>query len=313
MNMQSSFCLFVLSTVAGWAASQDMSFRAVVGIASGEPQVFVGETVTLRCSIPGNLPDPWRYLWFKDGAPIRQYKSLDDTYTLTALLPMQSGNYSCEGTMITDYGSLLSVPSQPLRIDVEVGRVVLQAPPQPLLIDDSATLTCRVRRNPFLTEVVFYKDGTELQRGSHPKLHLHDLKLQDQGAYWCRATWGHMSTWKSSQSVAVQISVIDGLTVPVIEVLNDGPVLLGHPLVLRCRVQINIPRPGLRLRYYFLRNGQRLGLATSRDTLTIPQATLQHSGQYQCKVAVQGLSLTKLSNSLPVEVVAVSESSTELF
>ncbi|KAG7471099.1 hypothetical protein MATL_G00120810 [Megalops atlanticus] len=311
--MQSFFGLFVLSTVAGWAASQDKLLRAVLDIASGEPQVFVRETVTLRCNIPGNLLDPWRYLWFKDGAPIRQYSSLVDTYTLTALLPMQSGNYSCQGTMITDYGSLLSAPSQPLRIDVEVGRVILQAPPQPLLINSSVTLACRVRRNPLLMEVVFYKDGTELQRGPHPKLHLHDLMLQDKGAYWCRATWGHMSTWKSSQSVAVQISVIDGLTEPVIEVLSDSPVLLDHRLVLRCQVQINIPRPGLHLRYYFLRNGQRLGLATSRNTLTIPQATLQHSGQYQCKVAVQGLSLTKLSNTLPVEVVAVSESSGELF
>lgn len=85
--------------------------------------------------------------------------------------------------------------------------MVLQVPPPPLLIGDDITLTCRVRGNKRVTEAVFFKDGLELQRQPKPNLHLSHFTKEDQGVYWCRATWWQGFLWHTSQSLPVEVPV----------------------------------------------------------------------------------------------------------
>ncbi|KAJ8368783.1 hypothetical protein SKAU_G00088110 [Synaphobranchus kaupii] len=192
-----------------------------------------------------------------------------------------------------------TLPSLPLHIHVAVGWVILQVSPQPAFVGGSMTLTCRVRRDPVLMEVVFYKDGTELQRSAQPKLHLAHLMQQDQGSYWCTATWKKQFYWTSAESLAVEVSVIDILSEPVMEAFPSGPVASGQVLSLKCSAQLTFPQPGLHLIYRYLQDGRRLGVATSRNKINMPL----NVGLYQCKVTVGGLGITKWSNKVPVGII----------
>ncbi|KAG9348334.1 hypothetical protein JZ751_002069 [Albula glossodonta] len=263
ISMRFFLCFLVISTVAEWAMCQDASdesVRAAMSITKGNRQVFVGESVTLSCSIPGDPTLHWSHLWFKDGVLIRQSSSLINKLTLTPLLPTQSGHYSCQGTLHTGSGPKLTLSSHPLKINVVVGLVVLDVSPQLTFIGGAVTLTCRVRGNPTLNEVVFYKDGHEL---------LTSTKL---------------------------------LPEPVMEVFREGSEVLGQVLHLRCKVALLLQQPELQLIIMYLRDGKRLGVATSKDHMTIPLASPQDFGLYQCKVTVGGVGLTKWSNKVPVDV-----------
>lgn len=86
----------------------------------------------MLCTIPGNKQQQtnsntwsdWKYWWFKDGQPIRQFGLYDNIYTLTAKLPLDGGLYTCQGktnTMETELQDTLQ--SDPLKIDV-AGKLV---------------------------------------------------------------------------------------------------------------------------------------------------------------------------------------------
>ncbi|KAJ8280331.1 hypothetical protein GJAV_G00053300 [Gymnothorax javanicus] len=293
-------CRFLfISTVIGWALSQDGPIRAVLSIAQGEREMFMGETVTLSCTIPGDPSLQWRHLWLKDGTPFDNYAPLDDRLTLKASKLTQSGQYSCQGIMTSDTQERRTLPSHPLQISVAAGWVILLVSPQPAFIGSTVTLTCRVRRDPLLTEVVFYKDDVELQRSVYPKLHLKNIIQEDQGSYWCRATWGRGLHWTTAQSLATTVSVVDLLSQPVLEAVPSSSKTSGQVLLLSCRAQLRFPQPGQQLIYNFWRNGRRLGVSTSRSKITVPL----DFGVYQCKVMVGGLGLTKWSNKVPVDVL----------
>uniref|UniRef100_A0A672F7Z8 Ig-like domain-containing protein n=1 Tax=Salarias fasciatus TaxID=181472 RepID=A0A672F7Z8_SALFA len=63
--------------------------------------------------------------------------------------------------------------------------------PHPGLVAKSMSMTCRVRRNPPVHEIILYKDGIEVQRerGLNPQILLTSLRPEDEGMYSCRASW----------------------------------------------------------------------------------------------------------------------------
>ncbi|MBN3325415.1 FCGR1 protein, partial [Atractosteus spatula] len=302
--------LLVVSAVAPSVVLQDRPGSAVLHLSAGAPEVFIGETVTLTCHVPGE-PSGWTFVWYKDGAPVQQLGTVGGgRYTLRPTLPHHGGQYSCQGLRAWPWPQR-SLPSEPVSIRVTGGWVILQTPPQPLLRGAGATLTCRVRGNPRLQQVVFYKDRRVLASQSGPQLHLASLSHRDEGLYGCRATWGKRWGWKTAESPEVGVSVRDLLTEPVMEVLTETPVQRGQDLVLRCRAQLTSHGPGLRLRYSFRRGGQRLGVASSQDTHVVRSAAARHSGRYWCRATVDGLGLGKSSEKVLVWVIEDEESELE--
>uniref|UniRef100_A0AAR2K1G6 Ig-like domain-containing protein n=1 Tax=Pygocentrus nattereri TaxID=42514 RepID=A0AAR2K1G6_PYGNA len=69
--------------------------RAVVSIQPGD-QVFIGETVTLRCDIQGGGVSNWQYSWFKDDSstPV----SNEQQYRIGPVTESHRGKYTCGGT-----------------------------------------------------------------------------------------------------------------------------------------------------------------------------------------------------------------------
>ncbi|XP_072557315.1 high affinity immunoglobulin epsilon receptor subunit alpha-like isoform X2 [Paramormyrops kingsleyae] len=213
--VQPLMLFIVISILIGRSSSQDEPLRPTLTLVWGNQQLLVGETATMLCTIPGNKQIDWKYWWFKNGQPIRQFGLYDDIYTLTAKLPLDGGLYTCQGRTNTTETELQdTLQSDPLKIDVAGGWVVLLVPPAPLLIGDDITLTCRVRGKKRVTEAAFFKDGLELQRQPKSNLHLSRLTKEDQGVYWCRATWWQGLLWHTSQSLPVEVPVNEVLTMP---------------------------------------------------------------------------------------------------
>ncbi|XP_058871708.1 Fc receptor-like protein 2 [Acipenser ruthenus] len=65
------------------------------------PEIFTGETVTLRCGVEGGSAG-WKYLWYKDSedTPVLQTAGRSitgDSYTITAAAVSDQGQYCCRG------------------------------------------------------------------------------------------------------------------------------------------------------------------------------------------------------------------------
>lgn len=89
------------------------------------------------------------------------------------------------------------------------GWAVLQVPTYPGLVGDTLKMTCCVRGNPPLHEVILYKDGIEIMRqsGLNPDVFLLNLTLNDQGLYSCRASWDIERRTRSVISAKTQVQV----------------------------------------------------------------------------------------------------------
>lgn len=88
------------------------------------------------------------------------------------------------------------------------GWVLLRAPVEPVLVEDVMTLTCRVRNNPTLVKVVFYRNGNEIGTQNDQDFVFPSLKLEDRGTYSCQATWIQGSEHHSGSSVATYVKVL---------------------------------------------------------------------------------------------------------
>lgn len=70
------------------------------------------------------------------------------------------------------------------------------------------TLTCRVRNNPLLSSVIFYKDGFKSKTQNDKQLVFPSLRIEDDGIYACRATWMKNQEYESGQSVPSTVTVL---------------------------------------------------------------------------------------------------------
>ncbi|XP_055736369.1 high affinity immunoglobulin gamma Fc receptor I-like isoform X1 [Salvelinus fontinalis] len=292
--MQLLLSLLVVSTLPQLAELQVLPTsapqRAVAELVKGVPWIFSGETVHLKCSVPGNVSAEWRYRWFRGGEQLQE----SEYFVLWKARPQQSGKYYCQGLRTTWISTQHTLHSLPIEIEVDGGWAILQAPPLPMLVGETMTLTCRVRDNPRLTEVILYKDGVELQRQPGPELRVTNLTLQDHGSYWCRASWDGRRQTNSVISVAAPVSILEVLTEPILEIVPNDPLIHEDRMLLVCQVQLNAREPVPHIHYYFYQDGLSLGPASSQDTVTV----LKDSGQYWCKASVPTLGLKRLSEPL---------------
>ncbi|KAF4076755.1 hypothetical protein AMELA_G00218740 [Ameiurus melas] len=189
--------------------------KAKATVSLGEPRLFSGEDVQMTCSVPDDPSPNWTYEWFHDG----ELLSAIEVYSLNKAQVLQSGSYTCKGTRTIEAWpyTVSSIPSDPLEIHVDGGWVLLRIPFEPLIIEETMTLTCRVRDDPLMSNVIFYKNKVELKKQKGADLVFEKLKLEDAAIYSCRATWIKNMEYQSSQSLPSYVSVLDILETPRID------------------------------------------------------------------------------------------------
>ncbi|XP_026796962.1 high affinity immunoglobulin gamma Fc receptor I [Pangasianodon hypophthalmus] len=276
--------------------------KAKATLSLGELWFFSGEDVQMTCSVPDDPSTDWSYQWFLDGVLL----SSTNVYSIQKARVQQSGNYTCQGQKLLKEWpySMLTIPSNPLKINVDGGWVLLRMPFEPLIVEETMTLTCRVRDDPLLSKVIFYKGEVEVTKQKNKNLVFPSLKLEDNGMYSCRATWVKNQEYHSAQSVPSSVTVLDKLETPRLVLLGSrGLVRSGNQVVFRCITKVNAREQGLSVEYHYLKDGNRLGPASATDTYVIAQVSKDDAGVYTCKVRVRALNVVKWSNEVRLKVL----------
>ncbi|XP_031156934.2 Fc receptor-like protein 5 isoform X2 [Sander lucioperca] len=293
LKMDTVISLLVLSTLPQLVVTQApllTSLRAVLEIVSGDSRIFSGESVRLTCSIPDVHKSTWTYLWFRESKQLPQ--SGKDLILWNAKV-QESGKYYCQGVRDTLVGNMHTLQSLPLEIYVDGGWAILQVPPHPSLVGETLKVTCRVRGTSQLHEVILYKDGVEVMRqnGLHPHFYLNNLTLEDQGIYSCRASWDEGRRTHSVISADASVQVLEVLSQPVLEIVADNNLIPLKKMKLICHLQYNARAPAPAINFYFYKNNNRLGTATSENHDLVQRTP----GQYSCKAKVPELGISRWS------------------
>uniref|UniRef100_A0A3B4ZV27 Ig-like domain-containing protein n=1 Tax=Stegastes partitus TaxID=144197 RepID=A0A3B4ZV27_9TELE len=264
-------------------------------------RIFTGESIRLRCSILGDGRSVWNYLWFR-GAEQLPYSGQE--FSLWNAEVKESGKFSCQGERDTAIGSIHTAQSQPVEIHVDGGWAILQVPPHPGLVGDTLKVTCRIRGNPPAHDIILYKDGVEVMRQNviKPHFYLTNLTLEDQGMYSCRASWDIRRRTHSVVSVANHVKVLEVLSQPVLEIVTDDYHSQVNKMKLICHVQYNLHAPAPPIHYYFYKNNNRLGTATSEGHDLVKRTP----GLYSCRVRVPELGLSRWSEDPLVHLSVLS-------
>ncbi|KAM4589899.1 putative high affinity immunoglobulin gamma Fc receptor IB [Fundulus diaphanus] len=265
-------------------------YRAIVEIVSGNPRIFSGEHLRLRCNIPDVYNSSWSYLWFRGTVQLPQSGQILQLWNAHI---KESDKYSCQGQKMTLVGKQKTQRSLPEEINVDGGFVILETPQHPVLVGDVLDLKCRLRMNPPVHQTILYKDGVQVmvQRGSGLNFRLTNVSLEDVGMYSCRVSWDIRRSTVSVMSVPTAVYILEVLTQPVLEITEENILRDAKKMNLICHVQYNAPAPAPPVNYYFYKNNKLLGPATSQDHLLIRRAP----GWYTCRVRVPKLNIVRWS------------------
>uniref|UniRef100_UPI0037E88952 uncharacterized protein n=1 Tax=Semicossyphus pulcher TaxID=241346 RepID=UPI0037E88952 len=190
-------------------------------------------------------------------------------------------------------GDIHTHKSLPFEINVDGGWAILKAPAHPNFVGDTLELTCRVRGEPQLHEVILYNNGVEVMRrvGANPTFNLPNLTVEYRGMYSCRASWDVDRRTRSVISAEAPVQVIEVLSEPILEIVADNNLIPANKMKLICHLQYNAPAPAPPVNYYFYKGDNRLGTATSVNHDVVKRMP----GQYRCKAKVPQLGLSRLS------------------
>ncbi|XP_038550292.1 high affinity immunoglobulin gamma Fc receptor I-like [Micropterus salmoides] len=266
------------------------SFRAVTEMVSGDSRIFSGESIQLKCNIPDTHNSSWEYRWFRGS---EQLSYFGKNLILWKSRVKDSGKYYCQGVRDTVVGKIRTLQSLPIEINVDGGWAILKVPLHPGLVGHTLSVTCRVRVGTQLHEVILYKDGVEVMRqnGLNPHFYLTRLTLWDQGMYSCRASWDTDRRTHSVISAATPVQVLEVLSQPILEIVSDKNLVPVNLMKLICHLQYNAPAPAPPLNYYFYKNNNRLGTATSENYDLVKRTP----GQYRCRAKVPELDIFRWS------------------
>ncbi|MGH0157923.1 UNVERIFIED_CONTAM: hypothetical protein FKN15_034343 [Acipenser sinensis] len=256
------------------------------------PEIFTGETVTLRCGVEGGSAG-WKYLWYKDSedTPVLQTAGRSitgDSYTITAAAVSEQGQYCCRGQKKSRPSS--SQLSKPVTVTVSEGcpKAVLTLHPAwaPMFRGETVTLSCEVEGGSAGWRFKQYRDGREeagcsdqYSRRDGDSCTIRNTWYYNSGVYWCESASGQ----KRSNAVNLTVS---SLPKPALNLTPAGEILEGDTVTLSCSVQPY----SISWRYLWYKGRQYSTPVYQTDSssgtgagYTISAAALNHSGEYWCR------------------------------
>lgn len=89
------------------------------------------------------------------------------------------------------------------------------------------------------------------------------------------------------------LSISEVLTQPVLEIVADDNLVPAEMIKLICHLQYSAPAPAPPIHYYFYKNNNRLGTATSVNHDLVRRTP----GQYSCRAKVPQLQVSRWSET----------------
>ncbi|XP_062376292.1 cell adhesion molecule-related/down-regulated by oncogenes-like [Sardina pilchardus] len=302
MELSKGLLLLVLivCTHSGHAAGIP---TAVLVLNPDQSQFYIGESVTLKCSIQQNS-SRWWYSWQRDGQkvyPRVNLRTKSNKYTIQHLQVSHSGNYTCNR-----YDDREEFKSRTKAIHVsEKPRAVLSSLSQTWLTEgDSVTLSCEVRGSTTDWRFHWYKTSpyrpghglryithknkiydvegvSDSIRGSGGSYTLSPAALRHTGVYVCRAERGEpVYHTEFSQPQPLWVT---GVSPPASVIIHSNwtQIFTFESLSLSCVVQGN--STGWTLRWFTGRGGESKCRSETRSSCSIRSASPSDSGVYWCQ------------------------------
>uniref|UniRef100_A0A7N8YRI5 Ig-like domain-containing protein n=1 Tax=Mastacembelus armatus TaxID=205130 RepID=A0A7N8YRI5_9TELE len=163
-----------------------ISNRVTVTLQPSWSQIFVGETITVRCEIQGGGRTEWTYEWKADKLDRRP---THNEHRITAATESDSGKYSCRGRndyLLTEWN------------------IILVSPVRPVAEGDSVTLGCKLRKDKLVSSVFFYLNDKVIHNNSRGELSISAVSKSDEGFYKCQ--FSGQESQQSWMSVTVAVS-----------------------------------------------------------------------------------------------------------
>ncbi|XP_045069737.1 titin-like [Coregonus clupeaformis] len=137
---------------------------AVLTLQPNWTQIFIRETVTMRCDIQGGGDTEWQYEWYKNGYSVYQYSITKSEYRISPVYVSKSGSYTCKGVK----GNKFSKTSDAVQLTVsDQPKAVLSISPQWLNPGDSVTLRCEVDKTSTGWRFSWYRTVPNLKEQSY--------------------------------------------------------------------------------------------------------------------------------------------------
>ncbi|KAK6477912.1 high affinity immunoglobulin gamma Fc receptor I-like [Huso huso] len=245
------------------------------------PEIFIGETVTLRCGVEGGSAG-WKYLWYKDSedTPVLQTAGrsiIGDSYTITAAAVSDQGQYCCRGQRGDQ--PLYSQLSDKVTVTVSEGHpqavLTLQPAWSQIFRGETVILSCEVEGGSADWRFKQYRDGREEERCSDQyrsrygdSCPISYSQHYHSGVYWCESASGQERSNAVNLTVSYQRVILQTPPQPVFE---------GDSLTLRCRVW---SYTAIRATFYKDNNQLQYRAGTARS---VDRVSKSDEGSYRCR------------------------------
>ncbi|XP_078287847.1 B-cell receptor CD22-like [Rhinoraja longicauda] len=238
------------------------------------------DRLTLTCASRVSYPPVSGYSWYRNGRVYRWAQSL----VFDRITPEQEGLYRC-----TAENKIGSVSSETITVnvlfqprDVTASLWVNGMRGRTLREGDRVRLSCSyVTADPPVHEYTWYRNGTEIKRGTSPDLEYPSISYSDFGKYVCQATNTVGSTRSAEltlrgkhkpQGVHIESRVNDVQVGSAVHNVN-----MYDRLILTCASRVSDPPVS---RYFWYHNGRVNGWRA--QSLVFDGITPEQAGPYRC-------------------------------
>ncbi|XP_072284085.1 Fc receptor-like protein 5 [Pyxicephalus adspersus] len=267
---------------------------AVVAFTPNVGKILTGESITMTCNVDSNMKGNQMFYWYKDNDKIQEIKQ---TFTIQSANVNDSGYYQCQ--------SSVTHLSEPVRLDVSNGDLVLQAPPI-INENDVLTLGCHHRSGMNFSWSDFYKDGVFIRTiKDESTLQLGRAYKNITGAYRCIKKKISVPFSTNMFQAEVFVSVKELFSYVLLKSSNDL-VVEGDTILLSCETALSPTLNPLRgkteLHFAFYRDGQNVQPFSTSNVYNIVSVQLKNSGNYTCEVKSLTHSVATMSPALSMDV-----------
>ncbi|XP_042258288.1 uncharacterized protein LOC121890086 [Thunnus maccoyii] len=271
---------------------QTVSNKAVVTLQPNWPQIYSGETITVRCEIKGGADTRWEYEWRTNNmdTPLK-----DHEYKISSASESNSGAYSCKGRKIlyfsTEWSDAITLTVSPYK-----PKAKLSADNRDIPVGGSVTLTCSVDPSSSGWEYYWYKG----KKTSEP-LNTQDAVFQSNGQisvsrgglYWCRGGRGD-PVYYTEYSDSTRINKIVS-NKAVVTLKPNWPVIYsGETITVRCEI-----RGGGHTRWEYEWRINNVAVSRKDKEFRVSSASISHTVDFMC-MGRRDFFLTEWSEAITV-------------
>ncbi|XP_048879195.1 Fc receptor-like protein 3 isoform X6 [Brienomyrus brachyistius] len=273
--------------------------KAELMLESGGTDIFIGESVTLKCQVRDGSKD-WKYKWHKDGQNFTKYRT-GETYKISFATLLDTASYSCKGrnrNIFSDMSNdlLISVSAHPKAV------LTLESNWTEIFISESVTLRCDLQGGSVEWEYKWYKDQQEISKSeAGDKYKILSVAQSDTGQYTCRGQYRRRTVMsKMSDDISVTVSALPKAVLT----LETGwtEIFITENVTLRCDLQGG----SAEWEYKWYKDQQEVPKYEAGDKYRILSVTQSDTGQYTCRGQYRRRTvMSEMSDGTSVTILAI--------